>query len=96
MIVNDDGTLTLASVGEFAAVTDKAAEVSRREFLKLSGGIGGGLMLALYLRPRNRPPRPIRHPRSSQMPSSASIRTIPFSSMRKIRKSVRGSRQCFP
>jgi isoquinoline 1-oxidoreductase beta subunit len=57
MIVNDDGSLTLASVGEFAPVRDEASvndrieELSRRQFLKLSGGIGGGLMLALHLRP---------------------------------------------
>ncbi|MDB6102621.1 MAG: aldehyde oxidase and xanthine dehydrogenase molybdopterin binding protein, partial [Gammaproteobacteria bacterium] len=51
MMINDDGTLTLASVGEVVAVIDRVAEVSRRQFLKLSGGIGGGLMLGLYLRP---------------------------------------------
>jgi len=32
-------------------ITQQQGEVSRRQFLKLSGGIGGGLMLALYLRP---------------------------------------------
>ena len=47
MMVHDDGTLTLASVGEMEAATDRVAELSRRQFLKLSGGIGGGLMLGL-------------------------------------------------
>src|SRR2546423_9079782 len=51
MMVNDDGSLTLASVGELASCNDRIAEVSRRQFLKLSGGVGGGLMLAFYLRP---------------------------------------------
>jgi len=65
-------------VRDECSVNDRIEELSRRQFLKLSGGIGGGLMLALHLRrcwPR-RPSRAIRHLRSWRMPSSASIRTI--------------------
>jgi len=47
-------------------MTDR--ELSRRQFLKLSGGIGGGLMLALHLRPllAQRPSRAIRHLRRGE------------------------------
>jgi len=70
MMVNSDGTLTLASVGELGAAAGPSGQgawvggVSRREFLKLSGGISGGLMLALYMRPADAqsPPAPSPDP----------------------------------